>query len=232
VKEQSETAKPKKENGWANLVINILIPTVIMIKFSKPEYLGQFYGLIIALAFPVIYGIYDLLTSSKVNAFSIIGLISILITGGIGLLELDRTWMIVKETGIPAIMALAIFISQHTKYPLVKAFLNQIVDLERVREAYVEQGKEDFFNTLLKNSAYLLSLTFTVSAVLNFFLAIYILKGQPGSSEFVESLGKMTFLSFPVITLPMMFMVGFVLNYLYKNVKSETTLNLDDIIRT
>lgn len=226
------SSKPKKENGFGNLIINILIPTVIMIKFSKPEYLGQFWGLITALAFPIVYGIYDLLSSSKLNAFSVIGLISILITGGIGLLELDRTWMIVKETGIPFGMCLAIFISQHTKYPLVKAFLNQIVDIEVVKNAYIENNKEEFFHELLRKSAYLLSLTFLVSAILNFVLAIYILKGQPGSSEFVESLGKMTFLSFPVITLPMMAMVGYVLNYLYKNIKTETDLKLDDIIRT
>lgn len=232
VETEKVTSNQKKDNSWANLVINILIPTVIMMKFSTDEYLGQFYGLIVALAFPIIYGIYDLLTSSKVNAFSIIGLVSIMITGGIGLFELDRTWMIVKETGIPAIMALAIFISQQTKYPLVKAFLNQIVDLEKIRLAFFEHGKEDFFNKMLRKSAYLLTLTFTMSAILNFILAFKVLKGQPGTSEFVESLGKMTFLSFPVITVPMMVMVGYVLNYLYKNIKNETSLDLEDIIRS
>ena len=121
--------KDDKENGLVNILVNIIIPTVIMMKFSKPEYLGEVKGLIVALTFPITYGVYDLIKRSKVNFISILGLLSILMTGGIGLLKLNRNWMIVKETAIPFIIGLVVLISQRTQYPLVRTFLGQIFSI-------------------------------------------------------------------------------------------------------
>jgi hypothetical protein len=226
-----ETQKEKKENALVNLSVNIVIPTVIMMKFSRPEYLGQIYGLIIALAFPIVYGLYDLYNRSKVNFFSLLGLFSILITGGIGLLELNKKWMIVKETAIPFIMGMAIIISQKTKMPLVRTFLNQMIELDKVAEAFREKGVIEKFEKNLNLSSYLLAITFFISAVLNFVLATMILKGQPGSTEFVESLGKMTLYSFPVITVPMMIMLVLILYILIKGIKDNTSLEVESIFR-
>ena len=232
VNTENKETKPqqKNENAFVNLLVNIIIPTVIMTKYSKPEYLGQVYGLVTALAFPLLYGLYDLVNRSKVNFFSAIGLFSIVITGGIGLLELDRTWMIVKETAIPAIMGIAVIISQKTKMPLLRAFLGQIMDLDMVKKAFEDNDKTEVFEGTLAKATYLLGGTFFISAVLNFALATYILEGQPGSTEFVESLGKMTFLSFPVISVPMMIMVGFIMWNLFKIIKKETNLEIEDIL--
>ena len=204
-------SEENKENGLVNLLVNIIIPTVVMMKFSKPEYLGEVKGLIVALAFPIVYGIYDLIKRSKVNFISILGLFSILMTGGIGLLKLDRNWMIVKETAIPFIIGLVVLISQRTSYPLVKTFLGQILDLDKVKDAYTEHSSETILEKQLKTSSWLLAFTFFLSALLNFVLATVVLKGEPGTTEFVESLGRMTFLSFPVITIPMMIMMSMVI---------------------
>jgi len=223
--------KHKKESPLLNLMLNILIPTIIMMKFSTSEYLGQVYGLIVALAFPLGYGIFDLIKSSKVNGFSLIGLFSILITGGIGLFELDKTWMIVKETAIPLIMGMVVVISEKTSKPLVKSFLGQMIDLDMIRDAYEEKQLGHLFKGRLKKSTYMLASTFVVSAILNFVLAVYVLKGNPGTEEFIESLGKMTFLSFPVITVPTMLMVGFILYYLFNGIKKETDLEIEDVFR-
>jgi hypothetical protein len=59
----------KKENPLLNFGFNLIIPTIIMMKFSTDEYLGQVYGLVTALAFPLLYGLYDLLGAGKVNVF-------------------------------------------------------------------------------------------------------------------------------------------------------------------
>lgn len=229
--ENTET-KPKakqKDNAFLNLTLNILIPTFIMMKLSKEEYLGQMVGLSLALAFPLAYGIYDLIKASKVNIFSVLGLFSIMVTGGIGLFQLDRTWMIVKETAIPFVLGLFVIASEKSKSPFVRTFLAQVLDLEKINNAYKEEKIENNFQKRLKRSSYMLGMTFFVSAFLNFALATYILKGQPGSEEFVESLGEMTLYSFPVITVPMMAMVGFIIYYLIYGIKKETALELDDI---
>ncbi len=227
----NQDSLPKRENPLFNLLLNIVIPTVIMMKFSKAEYLGQVNGLILALLFPLAYGVYDLIKSSKVNGFSLIGLFSILITGGIGLFELDKTWMIVKETAIPLIVGAVVLISEKTSKPLVRSFLGQMIDLDMIADAYEEKKLTHLFKGRLKNSTYMLASTFLVSSILNFVLAVYVLKGKPGTEEFVESLGKMTFLSFPVITIPTMLMVGFILYYLFNGIKKETDLEIESVFR-
>jgi hypothetical protein len=58
-----------------------------------------------------------------------------------------------------------------------------------------------------------------------------ILKGEPGSVEFNESLGKMTALSFPVISIPMLIMVGVIIYILVHSIKKYTSLELEDIVK-
>ena len=219
-----------KENPLINLGINLIIPTIIMVKFSNAKYLGSVNGLLIALAFPFLYGLYDFIKMKKMNFFSIIGLINISITGGIGLFELDKNLMVIKETAIPLLFGLVIIGSEIMNKPLIKGFLAQIIDLDKIKDAFSQINKSASFDIKVKRSSYLLGATFFLSAVLNFFLAVFILKGNPGSEEFTASLGKMTFLSFPVITLPMMIMLGFILYYLFSGLK-ETGLNLEDVLK-
>lgn len=223
--------KDKNENAWLNIFLNVIIPALILTKLSDPQYLGQVWALIVALAFPILYGAYDYITRKKHNFFSALGLISVLLTGGIGLMELNKGWMVAKETAIPALMGLAVFVSQYTKFPLVKTFLNQILDLDKIKLTFEEQNAGEKFQTVLKNSTLWLSLSFFISAALNYVLAIKILVGEPGSVEFNESLGKMTALSFPVISLPMMVIVGLIMYYLFREIKKTTGLEFEDFIR-
>lgn len=221
----------KKENPLLNLGFNLIIPTVIMMKFSGEQHLGQVYGLVTALAFPLLYGLYDLIGAGKVNVFSLLGLLSILLTGGIGLMELDKTWMIVKETAFPFVLGLFVIFSERTEKPLVRQILDQMIDLQKIRDVYREHGIEDHFTQRLGRSSYMLGGTFFISALLNFLLAFFVLKGEPGSEEFVNSLGKMTGLSFPVIALPMGLMVVAILFNLFNGIKKETNVEIETFFR-
>ena len=61
--------------------------------------------LVFALLFPFSYGAYDLLKRKKWNFFSILGIINILLTGGIGLIPGGTVNMFaIKEAAIPAII--------------------------------------------------------------------------------------------------------------------------------
>jgi hypothetical protein len=224
--------KKKKENPLLNIGLNIVIPTLVLTKLSKPEYLGVLWSLIIAMAFPLGYGIYDYIKGKKFNFFSGLGFFNVLMTGGIGLMNLDRNWMVVKETGVPLIMGLAVIISQFTSYPLVKTFLGEILNLDLVNKSYQDAGHGDEFERSLSKASFFLGGTFFISAILNYALAIYILTGEPGTTEFNESLGKMTALSFPVIALPMMIMVAGILTFLIKNIKQRTSLDLESVLKT
>ena len=222
----------KKENGFLNLLINVVIPSVILVKFSSDKHLGQVYSLILALSFPVAYGVYDYIKLGKLNFISALGLVSVLLTGGIGLFKLNKTWMIVKETAIPLIIGIAVLISQRTKYPLVRTILKQVFNLEKIDEEFKKAGHDDLFEKKIKVSGLWLGSTFFISAILNYVLAVMILKGEPGTVEFNESLGKMTALSFPVISIPMLIMVGFIIWSLINSIKKYTELELEEIVKS
>jgi len=227
----SEAVKHKKENPLLNIGLNVVIPSVIMTKFSNAEYLGPVWGLVVALAFPISYGLWDFVSKGKTNFFSLLGLFSVLMTGGIGLMKLDKTWMVVKETAIPAVMGIGVLISSVMGKPLVRLFLDQIMDIPKIDEAFKSKGHDQLFERNMKLSNTLLAGTFFLSAVLNFVLAVYILEGETGSEQFNESLGKMTLLSFPVITVPMMVMVMGIIYFLINSIKRNTDLELEDVIK-
>ena len=94
----------KPENPWLNLGFNIILPSFLLIKGGKLfESLGitgenvDAQVFVFALAFPIAYGIWDLASRRKFNIFSVIGVLSVILTGGIGLMKMSREWIIVKE---------------------------------------------------------------------------------------------------------------------------------------
>ena len=229
----AESAKPEqqKPSMLANLAFNIVIPTVIMTKLSGEDYLGPVYGIVVALLFPVFYGVRDYLKSHKPNFFSILGVISVLLTGGMSLLQLDPQYIAIKEATIPALFGLATLFSIRTKYPLVKTFLynDQVLQIDKVKRALQEHNSERDFEIKLCNASYMVAGSFFMSSVLNYFLAKFILVSAPGTVEFTEELGKMTALSFPVIALPSTLVLVAALLYLLKHIQRLTHLQAEDI---
>ena len=76
-KPQKETSKgpsqketPEKENAFLNFLLNLIIPVIILTKFSGNDYLGPLDGLIVALMFPIGYGTYDFVKRKNINFFS------------------------------------------------------------------------------------------------------------------------------------------------------------------
>ena len=176
---------PKKENLLVNILVNIIIPTLVLTKLSSEEYLGPTAALILALAFPIGYGLWDYKQRQKWNFFSILGLISVLLTGGISLLQLDPKYIAIKEAAIPAILGIATLASVYTRYPLVKTILlnDAVLELDKIDQALQNQGNQPQFDRVLKNASYLVALSFTLSAILNYVLAKIVVVSQPGSVE-------------------------------------------------
>jgi len=227
-------AKPeKKENILVNILINIVIPTVILSKFSGEDSLGVKLAIIVALAFPIAYGLFDIRRSGKFNLFSALGIFSVAMTGGMALLKLPPQYIMIKEAAIPAIFAIVTLISLKTRYPLVKTFLynDKIMQVDKVSAALEERGTEQQFDKALVNASYLMALSFVVSSILNYVLAKILLVSEPGTEAFNAELGKMNALSFPVIAIPATIVMMFALFYLFKKIKALTQLDLEDILK-
>ena len=221
----------KKDNALVNIIVNVIIPSVIMTKFSTPDTLGELYGLLVALAFPLCYGLWDFIGQRKLNFFSTIGLLNVMMTGGIGLFQLNREWMIAKETAIPLLIGIFVLTTLKTKRPLLNIFFDQVLDLKLLNQAYAQSGHAGEFEKHLLKSSKLFGLSFFFSAILNFVLAVTILKGEPGTQMFTESLGRMTALSFPAITLPMMLIVAYILWQLFSQIKTRTNRDIEEFVR-
>lgn len=224
--------KPKKESMLANLLMNIVIPTLILTKLSSDEYLGATWGLVVALAFPVGYGLRDFLINKKFNAFSALGIVSVLLTGGLSLFHLAPEYFAIKEAAIPGILGIVTLFSMKTRYPLVKTFVynDKVLKIHKVDAALQQYGTKKHFERTLTNASLMIAASFFLSSILNYVLAKIILVSQPGTTEFNAELGKMTALSYPVIALPMMIIMMGTLFYVFRSIRLLTHLTLEEVI--
>jgi len=232
--EKNNSPKPERQKAsgmLANIAFNIVIPTLVLTKLSSEEYFGPVYSIVVALSFPIIYGLREYTKTRKANFFSILGIISVLLTGGMSLLQLDPQYIAIKEAAIPAIFGLVTIFSVRTNYPLVKTFLynDQVLQIDKVQRALTAHSNELNFEAKLTNASYMVAGSFFLSSVLNYLLAKVVLVSQPGTVEFTEELGKMTALSFPVIAVPSTLVLMGTLFYLLSHIKKLTHLQLEDI---
>lgn len=215
-----------------NLIFNIVAPVLILSKLTTPERLGPIYGLALALAFPVGYFIYDLVKQQKTNFISIIGFVSILLTGVIGIFEFPSEWIAIKEASVPLIICIIVLVSLKTPFPLVKKLIynDTFLNINLIETQLEENQNKPQLEKLLTNSTYLLAASFLLSAILNFVLAKILIKSPSGTESFTQELARMTALSYPVIALPSSIMIVVALWYLIKGITKLTMLKTEDIL--
>lgn len=224
------TPAPKRESLLLNLIVSIAIPVFILSKLS--DRLGATNALLLALAFPLGYGIYDAVRRRKFNFVAALGFFSTLATGGLGLMRLEPFWFAVKEAAVPAIIGIMVILSQWTRRPLVRTFLlnDQVINLPRINAALDERGLHHAFDRLLASSSWLLAASFALSSVLNFLLARRLITAMPDTVEFNAQYGQMLWWSWPVIVVPSMAVMIFILWRLIKGLQLITGLRLEEIL--
>ena len=223
-----------KPRPLVDLLVSIILPSVILMKLSSTEDLGASGALVVALAFPVSWGLFELYKYRKFNVIALLGLIGVLLTGGIGLLELDPQWLAIKEAAIPGLIGLAILISTYTRYPLIKTLLYNpsFMNIKKIQKKLTNHGSTKIFESRLQNATYWLSTTFLFSAIMNYILAKWIVTSPSGSAAFNVELGKMTLLSYPIIAIPTTLMMMAIMYYLWRTIHEMTGLKLEEILVT
>lgn len=230
----SDTTENNKPRPFVDLIISIVLPSIILMKFSGEEQLGPTWALIVALSFPVCYGLYELIFNGKRNLMAVLGVISVLLTGGIGLLKIDAQWLAVKEAAIPLCIGIGVLIANKLGYPLVKKLLFNpaIMKVDKIDEELEKRNNKQVFESRLDRANTLLAGTFLFSAVMNYFLAKFIVRSESGSSAFNEELGRMTLLSYPVIAIPSMLMMMAIFWFIWRTINRLTELSLEEIMVT
>jgi intracellular septation protein A len=224
----------RKPRPMIDLLVSIIIPSAILMKLSGADDLGASGALIAALAFPLGWGLFELLKYKKFNFIALLGLLSVLLTGGIGLLKLDPQWLAVKEATIPGLIGIAVLISTYTRYPLIKTLLYNpsVMNTVKIQQKLDEYSNKEIFEKRLQSATYWLSATFLFSAVMNYVLARWIVVSPAGSAAFNEELGQMTLLSYPVIAIPSTIMMMAIFYFLWRTIQGSTGLTLDEVLAT
>lgn len=250
--EVSATAKaaPKKENFFVNIAFNLVIPGLILSDWGKqglaflvkaagqaaeePNHLGEI-RLITAVAFPAAYFIFDYARRRQANVISIFGFSGTLLSGAVGLMKLDPFWFAVKEAMFPAVIGAGLYLSQWAGKPLVKAFVwnESVMHTDKIMSAVAERGSTREIDRLFGWCTKLLAPAFVISAAAHFALARWLVTAHPEASQdaFNAQLSKYNFIAWPLILLPSMgYLVWLMLKFM-KRLGDVSGLAQEDLYR-
>lgn len=225
------------QSSLSNILFNIFIPVMILNKGQKIG-LNPTQALFIALSFPLCFGLYSLIKEKKMNYISVLGLLNILFSGILTILALGGIWFAVKEAFFPLLIGGFVLASSFTTNPFFKTlFLNPAAfNVSQIHEKLDTPEKQFQFENLMKTSTKWLSVSFLVSAALNFILSLYIFTPLADSLSVTEKqellnqqLSQMTMTSMAVILIPMMVFVGSILYFAFKKTTKMTGLSMDQL---
>lgn len=229
----------KQQNSFSHILFSILIPVLILNK-------GHKYGLdaklsvIAALSFPLFFTLKSLVQSKKIDFISLLGLLNVVFSGALTLLTLGGIWFAFKEAAFPLLIGCFVLGSSFTESPFFQSlFLNpNTFDIEKVEAKLDNESKKKDFLTLMKFLTQLLSISFLISAFLNFVLALYVFTplaetlSEIQKQELLnEQLSQMTLYSLGVILVPSMIFLGALLFYSFKKINKLTGLTAEDLLK-
>jgi heme/copper-type cytochrome/quinol oxidase subunit 2 len=107
---------------------------------------------------------------------------------------------------------------------------DRVINTAKVEAALDQRGSRKGFSELMMKTTLILAFSFVISAALNFFLAIWVLKAPAGTPEFNEQLARMTALSYPVIVIPSLIVMMLAVWILIRGLRQLTGLEMDQIV--
>jgi hypothetical protein len=252
--EEVKKSNPAKEHPLANILINVLIPVLALSYLSKEPggasakiwHIGPLNALFVALAFPIVYGIWFFIKTRKMNFFSSLGLFSVLLTGGLTLFLWNKDGTVkenaavlfgLKEASIPFVLGFAVIASHWSKTPLLRTFLysDSIFDINKIENKVTELGKQEDYQKVLFGATILFAMSFFISTLLNFGLAMYFLGpldhlATNAREIYNEKVAKVTGWGFVVIGLPIMVFLFFTLRKLLVGLRSLTGFKDEELM--
>lgn len=220
-------------NPLLELVFTLVLPSLTLDQLSKPASLGPFWALVVSLLFPVAFGAWCFWKKKGWNVLSVLGFVTILLSGGLGLLKLDAFWIGMKEGLMATAIGLAFPLSHYFGRPLINALVMQphLLNVKTLEDSLGEEAKRSAFNEALFRASCGMGLGMVGSAVANFSLALWLLAGkEPGSEAFVKGLAKLSWVSTVVIGVPMMGVMLVVFVWLLRRIQRITGLERDDLL--
>ena len=248
-----------QEHPFANILINVLIPVLILSYLSKDPalqeqlgkeaklwHIGPLKAIIVALALPLGYGIWHFAKTRKFNFFSGLGLFSVMLTGGLTLYLWNKDGSVkehagilfgIKEGVIPLALGVAVLISQKSATPLLNVFLynDSLFDIKKIETTVGEKNAESGYRGVIKHATHLFATSFFISSVLNVLLSLWFFRGfDRTAADALEVyngiIGKLTGWGFAVIGVPLLVFLFFTLQKLLKGLREITGLKDDELM--
>jgi len=208
----SDRAPPSQREAIAELVVNVAIPSAVLLWLSDADKLGPLWALLLALAPPAAWGIGSMVRAGRPSGLAVIAFGSVLLTGGVGLFELDPAWIAVKEALVPTLFGIATLVSAPTSYAVIPTLMARLFDDAAIDGALTEASQQAAWQRANQSATVQVGVLFLLSAAGSWSLARYVVVSPPGTEAFNSELGWMTMLSVPALMVPMTLGMAFVLS--------------------
>jgi hypothetical protein len=215
------------------MVMTVDAPSLVLDELSSPSSLGPFGALLVSMIFPVGFGVWCWRKKMGWNIFSTIGLITILLSGGLGLLNLNAFWVSAKDALLGVAIGAAFPLSHFWGRPLMHAMFLQphLVQVERLEAALELRGSRREFDREMFKGAWMIGLGMIGAAVLNYYLDMYLLRGKaPGSEAYVKGLSTINWLSLVVLGVPLMIVMLGVFVWLLRRMQEISGLRREELM--
>ena len=229
------------------LIFSLLLPIVALTKLSqtgdKIWHVGPQVGLIIAISLPIGYGIYHFSKTRKFSMMSGLGLVSVLATGLITMYLWNDDGTVkpqapllfgIKEMIVPLILGIAIL--SNSKFFKSLFYQPALFNIELIEQRIEEKNQQAGYKKAIKNSVMIFAGSFFISAVLNWFVAQYFLKGinytaADSLTKYNEAIAKITGWGIAIVGVPAILISVLALWYLIKQLKSLTDLSTEEVLQ-
>ena len=251
----SHKAAPRDEHPLANILVNVIIPVLVLSYLSKdaslqddpkPWHIGPLYAMGVALALPLGYGVWFLIKARRVNFFSGLGLVSVLLTGGLTLYLWNEDGSVkpnagllfgIKEGLIPLMLGVAVLLSHRHATPMIRTFIynDGLFDVPKIENLVKERGEEEAYDRVLLGATRLLASSFFVSVLINLGVAQWFFRDfDPTSAKALEEfnaiVGKITWWGFAVIFAPLLAFLYLTLRKMMKGLREVTGLKDEELM--
>ncbi len=223
----------KQPNPLLDLAFTVALPWAVLEYASPAAVLGPFWALVVASLLPAGFGVYCWVTRSGLNFLSIFGLVAVIITGGLGLLQLKAFWFGMKEFAVPLILGLAFPLSHYWGRPLIASLLFQphMINERAVMIALDSPEKLLAYAALIHRGSVHMGLAMILGGIANFGLALYLIGDKPpGSEAYVQAIGTLNGGGSILLTVLLLAAVMVLMVRLIRSLQRLTGLDREDFM--
>ncbi len=241
--------------------MNVLIPVLVLECCSEGALdprgrlpgqdfweIGPLWAMVIALAFPIGYGLHSRIRQGKFDLMSAVGMTGVVLTGIIslfvispdGAIHRSTPWLFgLKEALIPLFLAVVVVVSSRTPAPLLKTFIykDDVFDVRLIEHEIRGRGNEIAYDALLTRVTWILAGAFLFSSLANFAVS-YRFMSPVVHLPLVEqqvaynvAIGRITWWGFLIIGVPLLVSLGVIIVHLIGSLERLTGLGRKQLMR-